>query len=62
MSYTYDRYETNPLHAHEREEARDAMRYAPLTYCGQHGHDYVSDRRGGGVCRDCGDTIGADEL
>ena len=44
----------------EREEARDAARYAHLTPC--YRHDYVSDRRGGGVCRDCGDTIGADEL
>jgi hypothetical protein len=43
----------------EREEARDAMRYTTGT-C--YRHHYVSDRRGGGVCTDCGDTIGADEL
>ncbi len=61
MSYVYDRYETNPLHAHEREEARDARRYAsPFASCYQ--HDYRSDGRGGGICIDCGDEIGADEL
>jgi hypothetical protein len=61
MTYWADRYETNPLHAHEREEARDAMRHVPPTSCHQH-HDYRSDRRGGGQCIDCGDTISAGEL
>jgi hypothetical protein len=50
----------NMVHSAEREEARDAQRFAsPFTSCYQ--HRFVSDGRGGGVCV-CGDTIGADEL
>lgn len=60
MSYYWDQFETNPLHAHEREERRDAAQFADYGSC--HRHDYVSDKRGGGVCVDCGDTIGAHEL
>jgi hypothetical protein len=60
MSYAYDRYETSPIHEMERQESRDAMRFAPPASC--YRHDYRSDGRGGGACRDCGDTIGADEL
>lgn len=59
MSY-WDRFERNELHAHEREEARDARRHAPPTSC--YRHDYRPDGRGGGVCWDCGDTITAGEL
>ena len=49
----------NMVHVHEREEARAAQWFddGPC-----YRHDYGSDGRGGGVCRDCGDTIGADEL
>lgn len=43
----------------EREEARDASAFATGS-CYQ--HSYSPDGHGGGVCRDCGDTIGADEL
>jgi hypothetical protein len=49
----------NMVHVHEREEARDARRFA-VGPC--YRHDYRSDRRGGGICIDCGDHIGADEL
>jgi hypothetical protein len=49
----------NMIHVHEREEARDAARFATGP-CWR--HDYVSDRRSGGVCVDCGDTLRADEL
>lgn len=61
--YDPDGYETNPVYAHEREEARDARRftedYGPAS-C--YRHDYVSDGRRGGVCTGCGDTMGAGEL
>ena len=62
MSYeVYERFDDNPLHAHEREEARDARLFAdPMTSC--YRHDWRGDGRGGGVCVDCGDEIGADEL
>jgi hypothetical protein len=60
---SYDDYETNPLYAHEREEARDAQRYASsFTGCGDHNHHYVPNGRGGGICRDCGDELSAEEL
>lgn len=49
----------NYLHEIEREEARDAAMFA-TGYC--YRHHYVSDRRGGGVCIDCGENIGAQEL
>lgn len=45
-------------YAWEREEARDARRYATAA-CYQ--HHYHPNGRGGGVC-DCGDTISKDEL
>lgn len=43
----------------EREEHRDALRGAPA-YC--YRHDYRPDRRGGGICCDCGDTLSAEEI
>lgn len=61
MNYC-DRFETNPMHAVEREEWRDAMRH-DTSPC--YRHDYRPDLRtrgGGGVCVGCGDTISADEL
>jgi hypothetical protein len=53
-------YEVNPIHAHEREEARDAREFAICTAC--YRHTYRSDRHGGGVCIDCGDYLNAEEL
>jgi hypothetical protein len=49
----------NMIHVHEREEARDARRFAsgPCYRC-----DYRSDRQGGGVCINCGDWVSEDEL
>lgn len=54
----YDR-EDNMIHVHEREEARDAARFAPPYSCQR--HNYQPNGRGGGDCQ-CGDSIGADEL
>lgn len=58
MNY-WDRFETDPMHAVEREERRDAMRHN-TSPC--YRHDYQSDLHGGGVCVVCGDTISKDEL
>lgn len=51
--------DSNMIHVHEREEYRDAIQY-DVGSC--YRHHYVSDRRGGGTCTACGDSIGADEL
>lgn len=63
MSYFYDRFETNPIHEMEREEARDAQRFADgFGSCPPGQHRYVPNGRGGGTCRECGDELRADEL
>lgn len=63
MSYEWDNGESNPIHEAEREESRDARRHAEMTGVAScYRHHFVSDGRGGGVCRDCGDTISAGEL
>lgn len=60
--YDPDGYDTNPLHAHEREESRDARRFAEdYGPASCYRHDYRPDGHGGGVC-ECGDYIGPGEL
>lgn len=60
----FDRAELAALRADavasDREERRDALR-RELVASGC-GHDYGSNRRGGGTCRDCGDELDRDEL
>jgi hypothetical protein len=60
MSYYWDRFEPNPLHEIERQEARDALRYSTGT-CPPGHHHMASDGRGGGVCA-CGFTVDAEEV
>jgi len=60
--YDPDGYETNPLYAHEREEARDATRFNDYGPPACYRHNYVSDGHGGGVCTGCGDTLSAGEM
>jgi hypothetical protein len=54
---------SNPIYAAEREEARDARRFAdedgPAS-C--YRHNYVSDGHGGGCCTGCGDTLSAGDI
>lgn len=46
----------------EREEARDAERYAGPHNCPPGKHHMAPDRTGGGTCMYCGETITADEI
>lgn len=53
------RYDVESPYAFETEEARDAARFSSGP-C--YRHDWASDHRGGGICLDCGETVGSDEL
>lgn len=46
----------------EAQEARDAERAGGFTSCQPGKHRMISDRHGGGVCVNCGDTVSAGEL
>ena len=55
------RYPVESPYAFEAEEQRDALRHSTAS-CAPNGHDWASNHRGGGICLDCGETVGTEEL
>jgi hypothetical protein len=54
--------EINEMYAAEREESRSARYGDPYGTCQPGRHHMVSDRRGGGACRNCSESVRGDEL
>ena len=63
MTYRYDNYETNEIHANDRDESRCALsRMTEMGRVQACSHHYVRGRSGAVACQFCGDALGGDEL